>query len=326
MLLLTPLAKLGGLTYTSARVVGAFVGAGAVAVVGLVGRRLAGERAGLIAAGVAAAYPAWVVGDTSGMSEGLYLLLVAAALLALLDRRAVLAGLAIGLATLTRSEGLLLVPLAAWPLLWGRRAAVATGVVLLVLAPWAIRNTVQLDRFVPVSTNDATVVAGANCPPAYHGRDTGSWVPACLSLVRPSTDEGVLAARWQSAGLHYAKHHAGRVPAVAAVRVLRTWRLWQPLRAPVSEGENRIADKVAALWFLILLLPAGALGMWRAPLAARDRLLLGALLVLITLTSAIGWGSPRFARPAELGLMLAAAAYVAATRDSPSGARPSRPT
>jgi 4-amino-4-deoxy-L-arabinose transferase-like glycosyltransferase len=324
LLVLTPFAKLGLLTYTSARVIGAAVGATVVVLAGLLGRRLAGERAGLIAGGIAAAYPAWIVGDTSGMSEALSLAFVAAALLAVLDRRAVLAGLAVGLAVLTRAEALLLVPLLLWPALWGRGALLASAAVLVLVLPWSVATSASLDHPVVVSTNGATVLAGANCDSTYHGRDLGFWLPSCLEAAArrgsPTYDEGVLADRWEAAGEHYAEHHAARLPAVMAVRVLRTWRLWQPLRN-TSEGENGTAVKVASLWFLVLLLPVGLLGLRRL----RSRPLL-ALCALVTVTSALGWGSPRFARPAELALMLAAAAYVAATRGSSSGARPSRPT
>jgi 4-amino-4-deoxy-L-arabinose transferase-like glycosyltransferase len=337
MTLLAPLAKLGALSDDSARVAGAFAGAGAVVVIGLVGRRVAGPRAGLIAAGIAAAYPAWIVGDTSGMSEALYLLLVAAAVLALLAAReapswrsAALVGLAVGLAALTRTEGLLLLPFAVWPLLWRRWGplAAATLVAALVIAPWTIRNAVALDRLVPVSTNASAVLAGANCPEAYRGPAMGSWVPACVDRASGEVSlgafrEGVLADRWRSGGLTYARRHAGRLVVVAPVRVLRTWRLWQPLReGEQTEGQNRTAAKIGALSFLLLLLPAGLLGAWRAPLRRDQRLLFAGLALMVSVTSAAGWGAPRFLRPAELALIVCAAAYVAVS----SGSRPSRPT
>src|SRR5207244_8269490 len=91
--------------------------------VGLIARRLGGPRAGLIAAGIAAVYPVLVAADGAMMSETLYGLLIAAALLTalrLLDRQpgpplAAALGALIGLATLTRAEALLLLPLLAWP-------------------------------------------------------------------------------------------------------------------------------------------------------------------------------------------------------------------
>jgi hypothetical protein len=171
-----------------------------------------------------------------------------------------------------------------------------------VVAPWTIRNAAELHRFVPISTNEDTVIAGANCPETYHGRDTGSWSPACLSraggggtLDLAHYREGVLAGRWRTAGLDYARDHAGRLPAVAAVRVLRTWRLWQPLReGELSEGENGGVADVGAIVFLALLLPLGLLGWWRAGLRRDHRLMLAGLALMVSVTSAIGWGAPRF--------------------------------
>ncbi|HKP91897.1 MAG TPA: glycosyltransferase family 39 protein, partial [Thermoleophilaceae bacterium] len=102
-----------------------FLGAGTVAVVGLVARRVAGARAGLVAAALAAVYPGLIVLDGSLRSESLYVLLVAVALLAALRlveratwQRAALLGAAIGLAALTRSEAVLLLLLLALPAAW----------------------------------------------------------------------------------------------------------------------------------------------------------------------------------------------------------------
>lgn len=329
-IVLAPLAKLGAGGYDNARIAGAVAGAAAVGVTGLVGRRVAGPRAGLVAAALAALYVPFVVSDTSGMSEALYLLFVALTVLAVLAARdsarlgmALAAGAAAGLAALTRTEGLLLVALLAWPMLWarggGRRwalPAAATVAAIVVVAPWTARNVVALDRFVPISTNESTVLAGANCPETYHGRDLGSWRPDCLGratgrVALPDYDEGALAARWGRAGRRYAREHAGRLAVVVPVRVLRTWRMWQPGReGKLSEGENAGVAKAGGLLFLLVLLPAGLLGALLARLP-RDRLLaLAALAAAVTLTSAVGWGAPRFLRPAELALLVAAGAGV----------------
>ena len=332
---LAPLAKIGADGYEAARLAGAFAGAAAVGVIGLIGRRVASARAGLWAAAFAAVYLPWVVGDTTGMSEALYLLFVALTVLAVLVARdsgraalAIVAGVCAGLAALTRTEGLLLVPLVAWPVLWGRGAGArwalplaTTVAVVVVIAPWTARNAVALDRFVLVSTNESTVLAGANCRETYYGRDTGSWRPECLArATRPVSlagyDEGVLAGRWSSAGRAYARDHVGRlVTVVAPVRVLRTWRLWQPTReGRLSEGENTEVAKVAAFVFLFLLLPGGVLGLVIARLPHDRLLVLAALAVMVTFTSAIGWGAPRFLRPAELALLVGAGAGLAVTR------------
>src|SRR2546427_628085 len=87
----------------------------AIAGLALAVRRVAGERVGLAAAAIAAVYPALFALDSTVRSESLYALLIALALLGayrLVERptwRAAAAlGVAIGLAALTRGEGLLL--------------------------------------------------------------------------------------------------------------------------------------------------------------------------------------------------------------------------
>src|SRR4029078_10552721 len=93
-------------------------------------RRLAGERAGLIAGALAAVSPTLIPADGALMSETLYGLLTAACLLAAywlydkpgLGRGAVL-GVLVALAALTRGEALLLLPLLLIPLAWRHELA-----------------------------------------------------------------------------------------------------------------------------------------------------------------------------------------------------------
>src|SRR3954447_11403938 len=69
------------------------------------------------------------------------------------------AGAAAGLAALTRANGA--VVLVAVVGLCGRRRAVAAiAACALVLAPWAVRNAVELHAFVPVSTEAGPTLAG----------------------------------------------------------------------------------------------------------------------------------------------------------------------
>ena len=68
-------------TVRADRIVSCLLGTGTVAVVGLVGRRVAGERVVLVAAAIAAVYPALFALDSTVRSESLYALLIALALL-----------------------------------------------------------------------------------------------------------------------------------------------------------------------------------------------------------------------------------------------------
>src|SRR5258705_516337 len=79
--------------------------------------RLAGTRAGLIAAAIGAVYPMLWINDGMLVSESMYVLIVGAILLAAYQlwesratRDALLLGGAIGLGCLTRPEAIMLVP------------------------------------------------------------------------------------------------------------------------------------------------------------------------------------------------------------------------
>ncbi len=205
VLYLALFTKLGLGTMNEHRALSCLLGAAAVALIGLLGRRVAGPRVGLIAAAVAAVYPQLAVIDGTLISESLYApLIVLSVLLAyrLIDRpgprRAALLGGVIGLATLTRPDGLLLLLLLAAPVLWlagrGQRLPVfaACGLTfVLVLSPWLIRNQIAMHRFPLISTNGALTLPAANCDITYYGRFTGfvnlttcaEQIPKCRGIV-----------------------------------------------------------------------------------------------------------------------------------------------
>jgi 4-amino-4-deoxy-L-arabinose transferase-like glycosyltransferase len=303
------------------RALGAFLGGVTVVLVALIGRRAAGERVGLVAALVAALYPLLVAADGAPMSESLYGLLVAACLLVALRLRdartvtiAATLGALIGLAALTRSEALLLLVLLGVPLTWRawKPMLALFAACVVVLVPWTIRNYSAFDRLTLVSHNDSTVLAGANCDKTYHGVDLGGWRFDCISQ-RTTFKEGKQAAIWRREGLDYATGHAVRWPALVPVRVLRTWDLWQPHRqVELAEGRARWAETagVVAYFLLLPLAIGGAVLLWRRDRGAAAILLAPALLV--TFSSAIGYGNPRFRHAFEISIVvLASAALVA---------------
>jgi asparagine N-glycosylation enzyme membrane subunit Stt3 len=161
----------GGVHLELARVVLALIGSLAVLFAFLIGNRLWGPGAGLLAGLAVAVYPALLQYQGMLMTEPLATTLLAAALLAFLwagDGRRLwawaLPGALLGLMALVRPEylpyGFLLPLLAMFRLRRLRRswrpgiAAAAVMVVAFVLpiVPWTVRNAIVLDRFVPVST------------------------------------------------------------------------------------------------------------------------------------------------------------------------------
>ncbi|HEV7769041.1 MAG TPA: glycosyltransferase family 39 protein [Solirubrobacterales bacterium] len=160
----------GGPREGVARIVEALLGVAAIFVVFLLGRRLGGSAAGLIAAFGAAVYPPFIHSTGALMSEPPAIFTLPAAVLAFLWaseqerlRAWLLPGLLFGLTALIRPEYMAVG--VAFALLAALRIGVVrgwrpglTGAVLLVAAllvpiiPWTVRNAVVLDRVVPIST------------------------------------------------------------------------------------------------------------------------------------------------------------------------------
>ena len=337
---LAGLAELGGKSADAQRLTGTVFGAGTIALVGLIGRRLSGPRAGLIAAGLAAIYPMLIAADGALMSESLFGLLVAISLWAayrLLEMptigRALVLGAAAGLAALARTEALLLLVLVLVPVVrrpggW-RASLVAVLAGIVVITPWTVRNWIVFDRPVVVSTNSDSAIAGANCYGTYHGHDLGFWQLQCIRPHKGNEVASIAAAR--SDGVNYARDHAGRLPVVLAARLARTWSLFRPFQTP--EGRSRRAQKLGVVAFF-LLVPFALLG---AVSLRRRRAALWIILAPVAVVSVIAlvsYGNVRFRESAELSLVVLAAVGLdllwrrwrgitaAATPPDPGRARP----
>jgi 4-amino-4-deoxy-L-arabinose transferase-like glycosyltransferase len=313
-LLLSVVALLGGVHLLPQRLVGLFLGSASVALIGVLGKRIDGERTGLIASGLAIVYPPFVTADGSVMSEPLYVLLVLVALLLATDlvrapgvRRSVAIGAVIGLTVLTRTDGVFLVPLLAWPAVWkplvGRatRMLAVAAAAALVVAPWVIRNEVVFHKL-ELAANYDTVIPAANCHDTYYGNDIGWWSLNCLAHAR--THHQLLIGDSLSApGFRYAEHRPARAVLVAAVRVLRTFSFWQPLRIGNHEPRRKWFDALGlAMYYPLLALAVIGLLALR-----RRRWLLLAPVYTTLLVTAPGWGNSRFRIGADIAIVVLAA-------------------
>jgi len=312
-LLLAGLAKLD-LTGGDGRLLGLLTGGGTIVALGLLGRRLAGARAGLVAAGVAALYPTLIAADGALMTESLYGVLAAFSLLAayrLVEApsagRAVVLGVLVGLAALSRGEALLLLPLLLVPLLRRPRglaaAAVTVGVFALVLTPWTVRNWIVFDRPVLVATEGGETLAGANCADAYYGSRTGTWIFDCVHFSGRGNEAAELDAAGHR-GLRYARDHASRVPVVVAARLARTWGLWAPFGVPEGRRAWVTAAGVAVYFLLVPLAIYGFLVLRRRGVPVW---ILTTPLITVTLTALLSYGTVRFRHSAELTIVVLAA-------------------
>jgi 4-amino-4-deoxy-L-arabinose transferase-like glycosyltransferase len=317
---------LGAPGYVAHQVASAVIGTATVVVCAALALRLAGRRAALIAAVIGAAYPVFLVADASLRSESLFALCVALALLAslrVLDRpsawRVGQLGVVVGLAALTRSEGIALLVLLAPPVVWmagstGRawRLALVSGACALTLAPWLIRCWIVFDEPIAITTSYGDLIAGANCRETYWGPSLGGWVFKC-AVGEHGRNEAVVARKLRARGVHFAREHAGRLPVVVAARALRPWGFYDPggeaRGKTLGEGRSLTANWVglATCWALMLLAPFGLLALRRRGEPVFVMLAPFALVLLVSVTS---YGILRFRAAADVALVVLAAVAI----------------
>jgi hypothetical protein len=299
-----------GLAGGDGRLVGLVTGGIAIAAVGLLGRRLAGDRAGLLAAGLAALYPTLIAADGAMMTESTYGAFAALSLLAayrLVEEpgpgRALVLGVLVGIAALARAEALLLLPLLLVPLVqrpggW-RAAALVCVAFAVVLAPWTIRNWSEFDRPVVIATEGGETLAGANCHVTYYGERIGTWSVNCAAFEGSGNEAEELNERGRD-GIRYAFDHIDRWPLVGAARVARTWGLWRPFAVP--EGREAWVQRLgAALYFVLIPLAVYGFVLLRRRVSVW---ILMAPFVTVTLTALLAYGQIRFRHSAELSLVV----------------------
>ena len=252
-LVLTIWAWLGQHSWLAQQTLAAAVGTLTVGAVGLAGRRIAGVRVGLIAAGIAALYPGLWVYERAILSETLLLLGIAVMILVAYRfrarpsaRRAAVLGLMCGLLALTRSEQILVLAVVIAPLIlavrhigWRRRIgwlALATLCVVVVVTPWTIYNLGRFERPVLLSNNFGSAVAQGNCDTTYYGPYTGAYSAPCLHGLA-GKDQSVDNATALHEGLSYLDHHLGRLPVVLFAREGRAFGFWAPFQQVHLDAE-----------------------------------------------------------------------------------------
>ena len=289
--------------------------------IGLLGRSLADARVGLVAAAVAAVYPLLVVADGALLSETVYgpvIILILASALALARRpsarSAALLGAAIGVGALVRSEAVGFIVLLALPLAWRGpggwsrlgRMAVSVACMLIMIAPWVVRNAVTFATPI-LSTNDGVTTLWSNCLLTYSGPHLGYFDASCRPSSPLTGNEAHQAAQMRRQGIRYAEDHAGRVPIVVAARVGRTWGLFHPFQGSTAAGRNVTVSDIGVIVYYPLAVLA-VVGAWALRRRRLELWIVLAPLVLATLTAAATFGSLRLRYVAEPSLVLLAAA------------------
>ena len=282
----------------------------------LLARRLFGAGAGVAAAFVLAVYPfAWQF-EVRLFSESLAVPLTTGVLLILLDRpptrRVVVAtGLLLGAAVLVRPSSLFLFPgvLVAWIAATGWRrglatTAAATGIAVLCVAPWTVRNAVVGDGFVPVSIQSAALyctfneVAARNEVFPYACQIL---TPGALEVLETPRSDVAFADALREQALDYIADNPLSVPQAFFWNGLsRLWDVRNPARALDEMPFEGRSEAVTAVG-LALYLPLLALALWalwrhRARRALVLPVLAIALAASVVYTSASG---TRYRAPLE---------------------------
>ena len=297
--------------------------AGTALLLAWLGALCGGRRLGLIAAAWLAVYPGHFYYAMHFLSEpvfGFWLTLACALCIRALGQRTAIAdgaaGVAWGLAILTRVEMILAVPIA-WALIVfaGRsvrrrvlpHAAVQTAVALLLISVWVGRN-VSVMGVASLSTQRGYAFWGAHNPVTMNDPQyIGSWVGVFESERDTHPLKGSEVARDGQAwnyGVATVRANLARIPYLTLMKI---WRFF----SPSFETPNKAALWVLALGWIVTA-PFVAYGLWavyRHPRVDLVRWMVLAVPMIATLAmAAIFYGSPRF-RDALAPLFLVVAAY-----------------
>ena len=319
-----------------------------VVLVGLVGREIAGRRAGLVAAGVAAVSISLVLQDVVLWSEGFFGMTIAWTVLRayrfLRDPRiinALLLAVAITAAALSRAEAAFLLPLLLVPLVLRlgttarervRVLAACAVVVAVMLAPWTIYNAGRFEHPVVLSTGLGGLVASSNCDITYHGPLTGGWGNLCAQGL-PKTmprDESNADFLFRRLGWKYVRAHTDRLPVVLSFRLLRTFGFWHPAAIAKADlqltpiGLDRLVWVAIAQYWVLLAL--GVAGMVRVRRHGVHLLPLLAPVITVIIVSIIGYGTMRFRFPLDVLLPVGVGALFGGRRVSCPPDKPLNPS
>jgi 4-amino-4-deoxy-L-arabinose transferase-like glycosyltransferase len=320
-----------------------------IVVAALLARRLAGDRAGVIAAVAVALYPNLFIIDGTLWPEGLYTAVVGLALVLAYRwrdrptvRGAVALGAAVGAAILTRGEAIFLLPFLCVPLAvsarraeprWWQHGLVMVAVALAVLAPWTMRNLLRFTEPTLVSTNSEEVLYYANCPDTYDGPLIGYWSFNCQQRERearlaaglpadPPGDESARAKGWGEIGRRYALDNRDRWGPVVLARVTRAWDLdHSETNARALQLEGRPYDwSKRGLWIYRAVALAGIAGL--VVLRRRSTMIwpLVSMLAMVTVTAVAVYGHVRFRTVGDLVLLVGAAVAIDALFVGPTTA------
>jgi 4-amino-4-deoxy-L-arabinose transferase-like glycosyltransferase len=318
---LYPEGLLGGGEVTAALVVNALLGTASVLLVYAIAGRAFDRSVALLAALLTTVFPSLIFLAGVMLSETLFIFLALLGVWLIIEAEQrktpallVPVGLVIGWAALTRGQAALL-PLVACVFWWralgdwrqvASRVLIVGGLVALVLAPWAIRNYVESNSFVPVSSNAGVdFFIGHSEGADGRGRKVDELVFRYPGLPQPEAEAKVNADGFREGFEFLVTHPLREVELLARKLFYLYYNDHEAIAWTEGHGAQRFmpdAARVAlaglsnAYYMVILALSVGGIGLWlswREPV----RLLLVSLVVYWTLVHLAFFGDPRFHAP-----------------------------
>lgn len=257
-----------GPSITAARVVSLVLGLVVVLLAIVVARRIGGDRSALLAGAAAAVFPPLVFNDVMVLTEPISLALLLAMVWASIDGRVALSGAFGGLLVLARTSAQFLLPFVALWILWRegwRKALAFLGVGILFVAPWAVRNMVELD-YPGLATSN-----GFNLAAMYsrEAQDAGVFVdpvfhPGFSDMRVLQFDEGQWSDELQRRGLAGLRSNPLYVFNVGGRNTLAFLELKPSFNenAEILDGRN-MAVRGALQWTVPVAIVVGVVGLWR---------------------------------------------------------------
>ena len=321
------------------------IGSGTCVLVALFSRDIFGKRIGIIAGIIAALYPGLFLYDGWLYSESLYTFLLVACTYTLYrtqqtakTRWMVTSGLLLGLLSLTRPNGLIVLLLVfLWAIVavrakWlpfqaaAKSVAIIAALALVIVAPWTLRNyNVTGGRLVPVATGDGLVLLGAyNSLVLDNGPFRGIWIRP--SLIYPQglyrynyqycqrACEVVQNSEYTSMAGQWVQHNIGAMPTLLGLHLISMWTPSTPeADLPMNQFPDRLSSKILLALiplssFPIFILAAlGLLLTWRK---WRHLLFIYLLIALDIVQCLYFYGSSRFRAPIEPLLVILVAGAI----------------
>jgi 4-amino-4-deoxy-L-arabinose transferase-like glycosyltransferase len=313
------------------------VGSGTCVLVYLFAREVFNKQIALLAGILAIIYPGLFIYDGWLYSESLYTFLLLAFCYTLLllqqtgkYRWAIASGIILGLFSLTRPNGLLILGLVfLWGIIFAQKKilswrAVATSIAiicliaLMIVTPWTIRNYQTTHRFVPVATGDGFVVLGAYNDMIFGNTPfRGMWIRPSLThpeIVRHYLGcQGECEVRQNSDYEHYAwlwvQSHKSEMPYLLSLHFLAMWTPATPeADLPMNQFPSRHSSQIVVGMIQTMSIPVFILAAFGLVVTWRRKwrqLMFIYLVIGLTIGEClIFYGSSRFRAPIEPMLVI----------------------